>query len=370
MGDNLMGWKKKAVCGVAAGLLVAMTGCGGDKQQEPEVIRAVKYREVAPIPTHLERRFSGITKAGEVVRLSFRTGGKVETLEAGVGDRVKRGQVVATLDNRDARLNLEKALVDLEKSRIQSDNAKSNLQRTKALYENNNVSVSEYEKARDTYANASAAYDVDVRAVRLQKRELTYYTLASPMDGIITAREVEANENVSSGQVVAVVQAGDSIEVEAGIPELWIAQISQGQTADIVYPAMPDKRFGGRVTEVAFESDSETHTYPVTLVMEGARADIRPGMPASVVFRFKREGAVPALLVPVHAVAKDYAGHYVYTVEKTGEGEGTVTKIQVTVGRMMSDGFEILSGLKGGEKVVTTGVLFLTDGKKVKLLSD
>jgi len=365
-----MGWKKRAIYGVAMGLLVGMTGCGGEEKQEAEVIRAVKTREVTPVPSHLERRFSGITKAGEVVRMSFRTGGKIETLEAGVGDRVKRGQVVATLDNRDARLNLEKALVDLEKSRIQSDNAKSNLQRTKALYENNNVPVSEYEKARDTYANASAAYDVDVRGVRLLKRELTYYTLASPMDGIITAREVEANENVSSGEVVAVVQAGDSIEVEAGIPELWIAQIRQGQAAGIVYPAMADKRFEGRVTEVAFESDPETHTYPVTLVMEGARANIRPGMPASVVFRFDREGAVPALLVPVHAVAKDYEGHFLYIVKKTGEGEGVVTKRRVTAGRMMSDGFEILSGLEGGEKVVTTGISFLTDGKKVKLISD
>jgi len=365
-----MGWKQRVIYGVAVSLLVGMTGCGGDEKQEEEVIRAVKYREVEAVPTHLERRFSGITKAGEVVRMSFRTGGKVETLECGVGDRVKNGQVVATLDNRDAKLNLEKALVDLEKSRIQSDNAKSNLQRVKALYENNNVPVSEYEKARDTYANASAAYAVDIRGVQLLKRELTYYSLGSPMDGIITAREVEANENISSGQVVAVVQAGDTIEVEAGIPELWITRIHQGQAASIVYPAMPDKRFGGRVTEVAFESDPETHTYPVTLVMEGARADIRPGMPASVVFRFERGEKVPALLVPVHAVAKDYEGHFLYTVEKTGEGAGVVTKRRVTIGRMMSDGFEITSGLQGGEKVVATGISFLTDGKKVKLISD
>lgn len=286
-----------------------------------------------------------------------------------VGDRVKLGQVIATLDNRDAKLNLEKAQVALENSRIQSENARSNLDRVRALYENNNEPLSEYEKARDGFANASAIYKADKRGVSLLKRELAYYTLVSPMDGIITSREVEANENVSSGQVVAVIQSSDSIEVETGIPELWIPHIRRGQTVSIAYPSMPEKRFEGRVTEVAFESDKETHTYPVTLSMDGAGAEIRPGMPASVIFEFDKSVTGTMLLVPAHAVARDYEGYFLYTVEETGKGEGVVTKRRVTVGKMITDGFEIASGLQVGEKVVTAGISFLSDGKKVKLIS-
>jgi len=364
-----MGWNKKILCLTAAGLLAGMAGCSGEKAQEAEVIRPVRFSEVTEAPIQVERRFSGITKAGEVVRMSFRTGGKVETLKVVVGDRVKLGQVVATLDNRDARLNLEKALVALENSRIQSENARSNLNRIRALYENNNEPLSEYEKARDSYANASATYNADKRGAQLLKRELAYYTLTAPMDGIITSRVVEANENVSSGQEVAVIQSSDSIEVETGIPELWIPHVSRGQEVSIAYPSAPEKRFAGRVTEVAFESDKETHTYPVTLSMEGAGADIRPGMPASVIFEFDKNVAGAMLLVPAHAVAKDYEGYFVYILEEAGKGEGVVTKRRVTVGRMITEGFEIASGLQAGEKVVTAGVSFLTDGKQVKLIS-
>ena len=364
-----MRWNKSVRFFMASGLFMGVVGCGGDAHEEAEVIRPVRYQAVRMASTQVERRFSGITKSGAVVRLSFRTGGKVETLGVAVGDQVKLGEVIATLDNRDAHLNLEKALAAMEKSRIQSENAQSSLQRVKSLYENNNVSVSEYEKARDSYANASATFDADTKGVRLLKRELTYYTLSSPMDGIITTRGVEANENVASGQVVAVVQSGDSIEVETGIPELWITHVSQGQTVGIAYPFMPDQRFEGRVTEVAFESDKETHTYPVTLVMEGSGADIRPGMPASVLFSFDRKEKASALLVPVNAVAKDYEGHFLFVVKETGNGEAVVSKQRVIVGDMVSGGFEITGGLTGGEKVVTAGISFLTDGKKVKLIS-
>lgn len=364
-----MGWNKKILCLTAAGLMAGMVGCSGDKAPEVEEIRPVRFKAVTEAPIQVARRFSGITKAGEVVRMSFRTGGKVETLKVAVGDRVTVGQVIATLDNRDAKLNLEKALVALENSRIQSENARSNLNRVRALYENNNEPLSEYEKARDSYANASATYNADKRGAQLLKRELTYYTLKAPMDGIISSRVVEANENVTSGQEVAVIQSSDSIEVETGIPELWIPHIRRGQVVSIFYPSMPERPFEGHVTEVAFESDKETHTYPVTLSMEGAGEDIRPGMPASVIFEFDKSVAGAMLLVSAHAVAKDYDGYFVYTVEETGKGEGVVTKRRVTVGRMITEGFEIASGLQVGEKVVTAGVSFLTDGKKVKLIS-
>ena len=363
-----MGWNKKMMGLMAAGLLVGMTGCGGDDAPEAEPMRPVRYQVVTRAPGEVARRFSGITKAGSIVRLSFRTGGTIEILKAGVGDMVKKGQVVAALDNRDAKLNLEKAQVSLKNSRIQSENARSNLNRIKSLYENNNEPLSEYEKARDGFASASATYNADKRGVKLLERELTYYTLHSPMAGIITSREVEANENVSSGQVVAVIQSRDSIEVETGIPELWITHIKRDQDVTIAYPSMPDRRFKGRVTEVAFEADTETHTYPVTLSMEGSGVEVRPGMPASVIFEFAKSVEGSVLLVPSHAVSKDYDGYFLYILEETGKGEGIVTKRGITVGQMITEGFEVLSGLEVGEKVVTAGVSFLSDGKKVTLM--
>lgn len=359
---------KRIVAAMAAlAMAFGLAGCGKEVAETKESVRPVRVRPVVQAPDYLQRGFSGITRAGAVVRLSFRTGGEVEKVAVSVGDKVKQGQLIATLDSRDARLNLEKALASLEKSRVQSENAHTNLKRLRNLYEANNVPVSELEKARDTYANARATFDADTRSVRLLKREMTYTTLVSPMDGIVASRSVEPNENVASGSVVAVVQAGDTIEVETGIPELWISKVRQGQGVSVSFPSIAEKTFFATVTEVAFESDSETHTYPVTLAMEATGTDIRPGMPATVVFRFKRE-TQGALMVPVHAVAEDTQGNFVYVVVEK-EGAFYVERRAVTVGQMLQEGFQVTSGLVAGEKVVTAGLPFLADGKKVTLIA-
>ncbi|MCG8473696.1 MAG: efflux RND transporter periplasmic adaptor subunit [Desulfobacterales bacterium] len=366
-----MKYTKMAACAVAGALLIGLLGCSGERAAEKEVLRPVRYTTASETDPKVERRFSGLTRSGSVVRLSFRKGGEVASIRVFVGDRVKKGELVATLDDKDAQLNLDKARAALNKSRIQSENARSSLARVKSLYENNNVSLSEYEKARDTFANALATYQADERSYRLQERELAYYKLTSPIDGIITSRKVEANENVSSGAEVAVVQAGDSIEVEAGIPEVWISKVHEGQRVKLSYPSIEGETFEGRVTEVAFESDSQTHTYPVTLVMEGGSSDIRPGMPASVTFDFGRDLPKETLRVPVSAMAKDYDGHYLFVLERSPEkGVGVVKKRRVKAGGMNSGGFDVTEGLSAGEKVVTAGLQFLSDGMRVKVLAE
>ena len=187
---------------------VCLTGCQEEKTAK-EIIRPVRYETVTKAGSKRSLTFSGVSKSGTQAKLSFRVSGTLTSVRVKVGDKVKKGSLIATIDASDAQLQLEQAQVSLENSRITMETALSNLNRIRNLYENNNVSLSDYESAKTNHSSAKAAYDADKRSVDLQKRALSYYRLTSPMDGIVTVVDADPNENVSTGEMIAELNAGD-----------------------------------------------------------------------------------------------------------------------------------------------------------------
>jgi RND family efflux transporter MFP subunit len=354
--------------GLALLVAVSLLSCGGGEEAQKEIIRPVRYQQVFVSGGEQTRIFSGISKAGTEAKLSFRVSGVVQSVNVNVGDHIKKGTLIASIDNSDATLQYEKALVALEKSRIQKETARSTLDRVKGLYENNNVSLSEYEAAKANYATANSAYNADKRNADLQKRALSYYQLSSPMDGIVTSVNIEKNENAQAGKVITVINAGDDIEVTVGMPESFISRVTAGETVSVRFTSIPDKVFDGRISEVSYTISSQSSTYPVTVELTHPTQEIRPGMPAEVTFSFVSESQEESLMVPANAVGEDTKGHFVFTVTATDDGFAVVHKKLVTVGRLTREGFEILSGLQDGELVVTAGIASLSDGMKVSML--
>ncbi|MCP5049369.1 MAG: efflux RND transporter periplasmic adaptor subunit [bacterium] len=342
--------------------------CGGDTKEPKEIIRPVRYQQVFLSTGGQTRTFTGISKAGTEARLSFRVGGTVLSVNVKVGDRIEKGKLIVSIDDSDARLNYDKSLVALTKSRIQKETAKSNLDRVKGLYENNNVPLREYESAKEKYATTNSAYNADKSNADLQKRQLGYYKLYSPMTGIAASVAVKKNENVQAGQMVVEVNAGDDIEVTVGMPESFIAGIKAGESAGVRFSSIPGKVFDGKVSEVSYTVNSQSSTYPVTVMLDHPTSDIRPGMSADVTFTFGTENENENPVVPPHAVGKDSGGNFIFTVSATGDGFAVVRKKPVKVGRLGREGFEILSGLQDGELVVTAGIAKLSDQMKVRLL--
>ena len=129
---------------LAMGLWV---GCGSEPQV-PAPVRPVKYAEVRPASAVQSQRFAGTARAGVEAKLSFRTGGLIESIGVKVGDLVELGQRIAKLDNQDAVLAHQRARAALDNARVQKANAQSRLIRVRQLYQANNVSLAEYEQAK------------------------------------------------------------------------------------------------------------------------------------------------------------------------------------------------------------------------------
>ncbi|MDA8595461.1 efflux RND transporter periplasmic adaptor subunit [Flavobacteriaceae bacterium] len=352
-------------------LLISLTviSCGDKKEQPEPVLRPVNYNQVQDLDLENSRVFTGTSRANEIINLSFRNNGIITYFNLKLGQRVKKGELLARLDNVQAKLNYESALSSQNSAASEMNTAKLNLDRVRALYEKGSSSLSDYENAKNSYLTAKGSYESSQRSVDIQKDQITYGFLYAPTNGQISSISAEINENVSSGQIVGVLNADGRKEISLGIPESVINMLTVGQKVKVTFSALPTKNYEGEVTEVAPAVDINTATYPVKIGMIGSTSDIRSGMSASVEFNFDpdQDKSQGVLGVPSTSVGEDHKGNFVFLLTDVSENSAVVKKTEVVIGSIQSNGFEIKSGLKKGDLVVTAGLQTLLDGQKVKL---
>ena len=356
------------ICGaIIAGLCVA---CGqGDVAPEP-VIRPVRVMEVLSTGGSRDRTFSGTSQAALESRLSFRVRGTVRRIAVKVGDVVRAGQLIAELDPRDYELLFQEAEASLRSYQAQARNAEANYARVRGLYENRNASKSDLETARTGAESAVAQVSSAQKRLEGANLQLSYAKLTSPVGGSIAAVNVEVNENVSVGQPVVVLTSGSQLEVAVAIPEILIAQIRERDPVRVGFDAIPGTVFPGTVTEVGVASTGTATTFPVIVRLDRVDPACRPGMAAEVTFRFGSADTRERILVPSVAVGEDRQGRFVFVVEPADSGFGVVQRRVVSVdGEPTGEGFEVLEGLRDGERVVTAGVSRIQDGQRVRLLT-
>ncbi|KYG72376.1 efflux RND transporter periplasmic adaptor subunit [Roseivirga echinicomitans] len=348
--------------------LILLFGCGKSRKEEKaELVKPIKYGIVESYGGLSTRTFNGITQSGSETNLSFRTGGLIVELNIVVGQHIKKGQLLAQLDQTDDLLALEQVQLDLENAKVQLETASSSFERIKQLYQTNNASLSDYERAKSSLSNAQSSYEISSKRLDKQKSQLSYSTIAAPMSGIISAVNVETNEVVSPGQSILVMNREDADDLEAhvGVPEKYISQVKQGSLTKIMIPAL-SKEFEGVITEVGYNSSGGT--YPVVISLSNPSDEVRPGMPIEVAFTFGHEHQKSQLIVPVQAVSEDENGQFVYILNPAHEFH-EAQKTNVEIGSLTSGGFIVRSGLTEDQLVAVAGLRTLYDGMKVKLLT-
>lgn len=354
-------------------LLILLTvftfnSCKEEEKKKEEALRPVSFQVVGTSDAQKIRSFSGSAKAGDEIELSFRSNGIMTTFNAKVGQQVKKGDLIAKLDNVQANLAYEQSVSALTSATSAMNTARSSLDRIKSLYEIGSQSLSEYESARNSYQTALDQYESAKRNKSIQQQQINYGYIYAPKDGTIAATNGSVNENVSAGTVVAVLNAGEEINIEVGLPENVINKVDIGMEVDIDISSL-DKNYKGNVFEVSPVADTNSATYPVKVDIAIPTTDVKPGMAASVTFNFGAGGEATdnVLIVPLKAIGEDGNGNYVFIIQSDDEKSGVVKKQVIQVGELTPDGFKIKSGLKGGEKIATAGLQSLLDGQKVKL---
>jgi RND family efflux transporter MFP subunit len=349
---------------------LVVLACGGEPPAAAPTLRPVRTIVVEPTGGGVTRTLAGVARAGVESRLSFRVAGTVQSVAVALGDRVGRGQVLARLDPTDYELMVEEAEAGLAQAEAGLRRAEADYERVRALYENNNASKGELDAARAGAESAQAQVETGDKRLQQARQQLGYTVLRAPSDGAIAAVDLEVNENVRAGQQVFLLTAGAELEIEVGVPEVLIAQVTVGQPVSVRFDALPGHQFEAEITEVGVAVTGSASTFQVTAGIRGAPAEIRSGMAAEVTFTFDREQG-EKIVLPAVAIGEDRDGRFVFVLERGADGTGVVRRRAVKVGRPQSGmaGIEIFEGLDAGEEVVTAGVRRLTDGMAVRVLA-
>ena len=359
----------KKLFAVALALPAVLAAC--TKAPEPVAdIRPVRVMQVKAGDTGSLTAFAGEIRARVESDQSFRIGGKLTERKAELGAQVKRGDVLARLDPQDANLNAAAANASVKQAESELEFAKAELDRTKDLFEKKFVSQGVLDQKVNGFKAASARRDSVRAQASVAGNQAGYATLLADADGVVTAVNAEPGQVVAAGQpVVRVARLGEKDAV-INVAEHQVAQIKAASNVHLATWANPEKKYTGRVRDVAAAADPQTRTYQVKVEVTNADEALRWGMSASVAFIDAQANAAAGgktFQLPLTALSQKADGQaQVWVV-------GADNKVQaraVTVAKYGEQGASITSGLNGGETIVTAGVHKLVAGQVVKPLGE
>ena len=291
--------------------------------------------------------YVGIVEEREATAVSFTGMGVVKRVLVSEGQAVGRGQLIAEMDDTQAR----NALSAAEAQMTQADDA---LQRYGLLHDKGSLPEVKWVEIQSKVAQAKAQLEI-------AKKNVADCRLTAPVGGIVGKKYLGAGETAMPSQSVVSILDISSVKVKVAIPEAEIGNIGTHSPTDIRVEAI-DGIFKGGTIEKGVVADALTHTYDIRINVTNSNRRLLPGMVASVKFTEETTQAEGQLSLPVTAVQKKVDGSlFVWTVDDSNKAHRTT----VTIGQTLGNKLAITSGLESGQRVVTEGYLKLSEGSQV-----
>lgn len=332
---------------VAAAVIMA-AGCGntGSKTAEQtavveDITPTVSVQEVSVREVPQEATYTSTIQAYVKNNIAPQSVGRISRILVDVGDFVKKGQVVAEMDQ-----------TQLAQIELQLKNSEVEYNRLKELYEVGGLSKSDLDAIEMSYNVTKTQYE------NLKENA----TLVSPINGVITARNYDAGDMYAMSAPIYTVEQIVPVKLLVGISETDYSKVKKGDSVEIKADALPDKTFYGKIRKIYPTVDPATRTFTVEVVVDNNYSTLRPGMFVRATVSF---GVNDNVVIPDVAVVKQQGSgeRFVYILNE----DGTVTYQKVVLGRRIGSEYEVLEGVADGAKVVTGGQIRLKDGIKVNV---
>ena len=332
-----------------AGAIMLAAGCGNTGKKEAAQASAV-VEEVAP-SVAVEQVFvrevpqmatyTSTVQAYVKNNIAPQSVNRIKKINVEVGDFVKKGQVLAEMD-----------LIQLQQAELQMQNKEIEYKRLKALYDAGGLSQSDLDAIELAYKVSKTQYE----------NLLENSVLLSPINGVVTARNYDVGDMYAMSAPVFTVEQIVPVKLLVGISESDYTKVKKGDSVEIKADAVPDLTFYGKVEKIYPTIDAATRTFLTEVVVNNNYNTLRPGMFARVTVKF---GVNNNVVIPDVAVVKQQGSgeRFVYVLNE----DGTVSYVKVVLGRRMGAEYEVLEGLKDGDKIVTGGQIRLKDGVKVSV---
>ncbi|WP_298324453.1 efflux RND transporter periplasmic adaptor subunit [Asticcacaulis sp.] len=341
-------------------LLATLTGCSPE-QAPLEKLRPVRTLIVTPVADGEELVQTGEIQPRYETAQGFRIDGRIASRLVDVGARVKAGQTIATLDDRDVQNELRAADADMRSAAAAEDLAKVALERQQTLFAKDIVAKARVDEAEANWQSARSRREAAVATLANARNKLAYTKLTAENDGIITSIGANAGQVVAAGQMVATLASTNEREAVFNVAETLVQGAPHDLQVKVSLSANPAISVVGTVREISPTADPVTRTFRVRISLPGAPADMAFGatVTGSVVLP---TGLIIA--VPAASITNDGDKPAVYVVDPA---TGLLVRKPVTIARYTADTAYVAAGLDKGDIVVTAGVAKLRPGQKVLL---
>jgi RND family efflux transporter MFP subunit len=340
----------------------------------------------------------GTLDPNEEVTVASQVDGVVEKMLVDLGDAVRPGQTIATLDTRELELSLrqQRAALDQELARVGltdenatfDEGSTSQVRQAKAAYDEARIALDRTRKlfdeqliARQQLDQAQARYDVaeasqrnatevvrNIRAtiaarrasVDLALKKLADARITAPLGGYIKAKMSAEGQFVKNGSPVAVIVQNNPLRLRVEVPETAIQNVRPGRAVRFTVDAWPDKTFEGRITRLAPSLDEQSRTLRLEAAVNNDAGLLKPGLFARVTIQTGRREK--ALVAPAEALFTVAGLEKLFVIE-----DGKVSERIVRSGARVDDRVEILEGVKEGERVAVSNLGSLQQGREVSI---
>jgi len=388
--------------GCAAALFLS---CGSkeDFSKTAPVPQKVKIEKVQASPVEDTYEAMGTVRSKTISVLSSKVLGRIVSIPVREGDRVKAGQLLVEIDDREMKAQLQKSQAGLKETQYALDEiekairggeaekkaadarlalASSTLDRFKNLFERRSVSSQEFDEVQTK--NTAARADADQASERLQallakKNQiiaridqakadtenagafLSHSRILSPIDGIVTTKPADLGQMAAPGTPLLSVEDESHYRLEALVEESRIGRIHLGDTASVSIDALGQKPMPGQVSEIVPELDPSSRSYIIKIDLRNPDSppNLRSGLFGKARFN---TGTKQVLTVPVHSVLEQGQLTFVYVVDPAKIAHMRL----IQTGKRYGDRVEILSGLSEGDQVVLEPLSAVKDGAAVE----
>jgi RND family efflux transporter MFP subunit len=327
-----------------------------ENTRPPAQARPVKAIQIGNSNEFNSRAFPGRARAFQQVNLSFNVDGSLIELPVKIGDQIKRGSLIAKLDQREFEAKIQSAQAEFIRDQ-------QNYSRAKALVGKGHISKADYDLLKAKLAVSQANKD-------LAEKTLKDSVLLAPFNGKISNLYVENFQTVSIKQNIARLLDTSQIEMVIQIPEGLISYIPFVKNIIVHFDPFPNQPITAQIKEISNEASPETRTYPVTLIMQQpAGIEILPGMAGKATGRVEQAKIQNKLTIPASAVLTTDSEKktYVWIIDPQTQ---QLHRREIIIGELTPTGISVIQGLHEKEWVVTAGVHSLKEEEKVTILNE
>ncbi|HVB36568.1 MAG TPA: efflux RND transporter periplasmic adaptor subunit [Candidatus Acidoferrales bacterium] len=347
-----------------------VSGCSsgaGDQPAASQMTAEVTITKVARANIRLTAPVSGnvVALPNKDVKVSSLVAGRITSLNVAEGDRVRAGEVLATIDARAYQDQLRKAQAAVAQAQATVQNAQQNVTRYETLFKRGIVAGKTLEDAKTALSVAQGAERQAAASQQASARQLEQTKIRSPLTGVVAKRFASIGEQVDGTATQPIVEVANiaQVELSGNLPASYLAKIHLGEMLPVTSDALPGDTFDGRIVAISPSVDPATNVGSIRIRIANPKGTLKLGMYLNA--QVPVETHANALTVPPQAIYHDAAGN-TRVYEVVGD---TAKAVNVKLGIDTKDRVQILSGVTAGETIVLDGGYGLGETTKIKIKS-